>query len=247
MIKVLLVDDEHLARERLRRMIAKVEGFELVGEAGNGEQAINLANEHLPDLVLMDVRMPGMDGLAAAQYLSEFDPPPAVIFCTAYDDYAVEAFSSEAVGYLLKPVKQDDLEQALHRAKRINKAQLEELQQSTDLPNDEARAHIVSKTRRGVDLVPLEKVRLFQADHKYVTAYHVDGESLMDETLKDLEEEYAGRFVRIHRNALISISHIEGIERNTDGQYFVRLAELDIRPQVSRRHVAPLKKLLEQL
>ena len=90
-------------------------------------------------------------------------------------------------------------------------------------------------------------MRLFQADHKYVTAYHTEGEALLDETLKDLEEEFDGRFVRIHRNALISLGHIEGLERNTDGQFFVRLEGLDIRPQVSRRHVAPLRKLLDQL
>ena len=243
----MVVDDEPLARDRLARMISNVPGAELVGEAGNGEQALNVAQELSPDLVFMDGRMPGMDGLAAAQHMAEFEPPPAIIFCTAYDDYAVEAFSSQAVGYLLKPVRQNELDDAIARAKRVNKAQLEELQQSPQMHNGEGRSHITSKNRRGMDLIDLNKVRLFQADHKYVTAYHTEGEALLDETLKDLEEEFDGRFVRIHRNALISKAHIEGLERNTDGQYFVRLAELDIRPQVSRRHVAPLKKLLEQL
>ena len=111
----------------------------------------------------------------------------------------------------------------------------------------DGRSHIATKNRRGIDLVALSDIRLFQADHKYVTAYHAEGEALLDEALKDLENEFEGRFVRVHRNALVSIPHIEGLDRNRDGQYFVRLQGLDIRPQVSRRHVSPLRKLLEQM
>ena len=245
-MKVLIVDDEPLARDRLKRMLSSIGECRVVGEACNGEQALSMAGEISPDLVFMDVRMPGMDGLAAAQYLAEIEPPPAVIFCTAYDDYAVEAFSSQAIGYLLKPIKQADLEHAISRTKRINKAQLTELQDSSVFHTD-GRSHIATKNRRGIDLVALSDIRLFQADHKYVTAYHAEGEALLDEALKDLENEFEGRFVRVHRNALVSIPHIEGLDRNRDGQYFVRLQGLDIRPQVSRRHVSPLRKLLEQM
>ncbi|WP_461517474.1 LytR/AlgR family response regulator transcription factor [Porticoccus sp.] len=245
-MKVLIVDDEPLARDRLKRMLSSIGGCMVVGEAGSGEQALSAAEELSPDVVFMDVRMPGMDGLAAAQYLANLNPPPAVIFCTAYDDYAVEAFSSQAIGYLLKPIKQAELENAIMRTKRINKAQLSELQDSPFF-QAEGRSHIAAKNRRGIDLVAVADIRLFQADHKYVTAYHMDGESLLDETLKELEDEFEGRFVRIHRNALVSIPHIEGLERNIDGQFFVRLQGMDIRPQVSRRHVAPLRKLLEQI
>ncbi len=245
-MKILIVDDEPLARDRLKRMLSAVSDCQVVGEAGSGEQALSVAEEISPDLVFMDVRMPGMDGLAAAQYLAEIEPPPAVIFCTAYDDYAVEAFSSQAIGYLLKPIKQVDLEHAISRTKRINKAQLTEMRDSPVF-HSEGRSHIATKNRRGIDLVAISDVRLFQADHKYVTAYHAEGEALLDEPLKDLEDEFDGRFVRIHRNALVSIPHIEGLDRNVDGQYFVRLQGLDIRPQVSRRHVSPLRKLLEQI
>lgn len=245
-MKILIVDDEPLARDRLKRMLSAIAECQVAGEAGSGEQALSVAEEISPDLVFMDVRMPGMDGLAAAQYLAEIEPPPAVIFCTAYDDYAVEAFSSQAIGYLLKPIKQAELEHAISRTKRINKAQLTELQESPVF-HSEGRSHIATKNRRGIDLVAIADIRLFQADHKYVTAYHADGEALLDEPLKDLEDEFDGRFVRIHRNALVSIPHIEGLERNIDGQYFVRLHGLDIRPQVSRRHVSPLRKLLEQI
>ncbi len=127
-MRVMIVDDEPLARDRLRRMLSAIDNCTVVGDAGDGEQALVLAKEVVPDLVFMDVRMPGMDGLIAAQHLAKIEPPPAVIVCTAYDDYAVEAFSSQAIGYLLKPVKQADLENVLSRTRRVNKAQLNELQ-----------------------------------------------------------------------------------------------------------------------
>lgn len=245
-MNVLIVDDEPLARERLARMIMMKGGMRIVGQAGNGQEAIRLAQTHLPDVVFIDVRMPGMDGLAAAHHLAELDPPPAVVFCTAYGDYAVEAFSSQATGYLLKPVRQADLEQALNNSRRVNKAQLSELQQMPGMAAG-GRSQIAAKTRRGVDLIAVAEIRLFQADHKYVTAYSADGEALLDETLKDLENEFEGRFVRVHRNALVSISHIDGLVKEPDGQYFVRLKGLDIKPQVSRRHAAGLRKLIEQI
>ncbi len=246
MMNILIVDDEPLARDRLSRMLTSLGNCRLVGSAGTGQEAINLAQDTSPDVVFMDVRMPGMDGLAAAQHLAELDIPPAVIFCTAYDDYAVEAFSSQAIGYLLKPVKQDELITVLNRTRRVNKAQLSELQQSP-LFNTGGRTHITSKNRRGIDLLSVSEIRMFQADHKYVTAYHAEGEALLDETLKELEDEFDGRFVRIHRNALVSIPHIDGLERNNEGQYYVRLQGLDFRPQVSRRHVSPLRRLLDQI
>ncbi len=246
-MNILIVDDEPLARERLIRMIMMQGGRRIVGQAGDGQEAIRLAEAHQPDVVFMDVRMPGMDGLAAAHHLAELDPPPAVVFCTAYGDYAVEAFSSQATGYLLKPVKQADLELALNQSRRINKAQLAELQQHPSMAAN-GRSHIAAKSRRGVDLIALSEVRLFQADHKYVTAYCGDGEeALLDETLKDLERELEGRFVRVHRNALVSIGHIEGLIKDSDGQNFIRLNGLDITPQVSRRHATIVRKLIEHL
>lgn len=246
-MNILIVDDEPLARERLIRMIMMQGGRRIVGQAGDGQEAIRLAEAHQPDVVFMDVRMPGMDGLAAAHHLAELDPPPAVVFCTAYGDYAVEAFSSQATGYLLKPVKQADLELALNQSRRINKAQLAELQQHPSMAAN-GRSHIAAKSRRGVDLIALSEVRLFQADHKYVTAYCGDGEeALLDETLKDLEQELEGRFVRVHRNALVSIGHIEGLIKDSDGQNFIRLNGLDITPQVSRRHATIVRKLIEHL
>jgi two-component system response regulator AlgR len=244
---VLIVDDEPLARQRLARMLEKLEGYDLVAEAENGDAALAAICKFDPDIVLLDVRMPGEDGLSVARRIGALDDPPAVIFCTAFDQYALDAFGTEAVGYLLKPVKAEQLLESLTKAQRLNKVQRAAYSQSLNTPTGNLRSHISAKTRRGVELIPLDDVRYFIADHKYVTVYHVNGEHLLDETLKELEEEFSQRFVRIHRNALVSVKHIEAIERAAQGQYQVRLANTDLRPIVSRRHVGGLKAMLKHL
>ena len=243
---VLIVDDEPLARQRLARMLDKLDGYDLVAEAENGEAALAAICKVDPDIVLLDVRMPGEDGLSVARRIGALDDPPAVIFCTAFDQYALDAFGTEAVGYLLKPVKAEQLLEALTKAQRLNKVQRAAFSQN-QTPTGNLRSHISAKTRRGVELIPLDDVRYFIADHKYVTVYHVHGEHLLDETLKELEEEFSQRFLRIHRNALVSVKHIEAIERTMQGQYQVRLSNTEMRPIVSRRHVGGLKALLKHL
>jgi two-component system response regulator AlgR len=118
-VKILIVDDEQQARQRLRHMLSKSEEHTLVGEAATGEQALALAQNLRPDLVFMDIRMPGMDGLEAANYLSRLLRPPAIVFTTAFSEHALSAFDSNAVGYLLKPVKQERLDQAIQSAGSI--------------------------------------------------------------------------------------------------------------------------------
>lgn len=243
---VLIVDDEPLARQRLARMLDKLDGYDVVAEAENGEAALAAICKFDPDIVLLDVRMPGEDGLSVARRIGALDDPPAVIFCTAFDQYALDAFGTEAVGYLLKPVKAEQLLEALTKAQRLNKVQRAAVSQQLT-PVGNLRSHISAKTRRGVELIPLDEVRYFIADHKYVTVYHTQGEHLLDETLKELEEEFSQRFLRIHRNALVSVKHIEAIERNAQGQYQVRLTNTETRPIVSRRHVGGLKALLKHL
>ncbi len=242
---VIVVDDEPLARDRMVRMVSKMEGCEVVAQAENVEQALLAVAEHDPDVVLLDVRMPEEDGISAAKKITNMEDPPAVIFCTAYDEYALDAFSTDAVGYLLKPVKQEDLEAALLKAQKLNKVQLAALSERK-APADQ-RKHISAKTRRGVELIPLDDVRFFIADHKYVTVYHIEGETLIDDTLKELENEFTNLFVRIHRNALVAIKAIEGMERNAQGQYRVRLKDIEEKPIVSRRHVSRLRELLTSM
>lgn len=242
---ILIVDDEVLARQRLVRMVEKIDGFCVIAEADNADDALVAITQHDPDIVLLDIRMPGRDGLHLAQDIAELEDAPAVIFCTAFDQYALDAFGTNAVGYLLKPVKAEQLLQVLDKASKLNKIQRVAAQKTTISKTENQRTNITVKTRRGVELIALDDVRYFLADQKYVTVYHRTGEHLLDETLKELEEEFGARFVRVHRNSLVSIKHIEALERNAQGQYQVRLADTELRPVISRRHVSNLKELLK--
>jgi len=243
MINVLIVDDEQLARMRLRRLIDDFDNYQVVGEAENGQQAIDMARSLRPDLILMDIRMPGVDGMQAAKEISEFEPAPAILFCTAYDQYALEAFDRHALGYLLKPVKRAALEQAMEHATRLNKAQLTVMEQE----EQGGSKHIAAKTHRGVELIPIENIRFFMADHKYVTVYHTDGQTLIDDTLKELEERLGHNFIRVHRNALVQVSSITGLERDSEGQACLVMRDIEDKPMVSRRHVSEIKALLTTL
>jgi len=149
----------------------------------------------------------------------------------------------QAVGYLLKPVRKATLESALGKAQRINKAQLAALAEE----QPPRRTHISARTRKGIELIPVEEVRYFQADHKYVTVRHGDGEIIVDETLKELEDEFAGEFVRVHRNALVASRHIVGLDRLTDGHYRIRLKGVEEAIDISRRHVAAVRKFVKNL
>lgn len=255
-MNILIVDDEKLGRDRLRRLLEKLGNDNtVVGEAGDGLSAIERVSELQPDVVLLDIRMPGMDGLEAARHIMKLDKPPAILFCTAYGEHALEAFQIHAVGYLLKPVNTEQLAAALESAKRLNRAQLQSISQlpATETTAGEppaprhARQHISAKTRHGLELVPIQDVRCFVADHKYVTVYHTRGELLVDDTLKELEDEFGERFVRIHRNALVALPYVEGMERAAHGHYCLRLQGTPHKPVISRRHVTELRRQLQMI
>ncbi|TVS10600.1 MAG: DNA-binding response regulator [Gammaproteobacteria bacterium] len=247
-MNILVVDDEDLARDRVLRIVERLQqrqnGLKVVGQACNGLEAVRECQSLAPDIVLMDIRMPGMDGLEAARHIAQMETPPAVIFCTAFEEHAIAAFDAQAVGYLLKPVRENDLEDALARASRANRAQLAALAQDGD---DNCRTHISARTRRGIELVPVEEVRYFQADQKYVTVRWPDGELLIDDTLRQLEVEFGERFVRIHRNALVGVRFLESLERDGQGHYHVRMRGVEDTLDVSRRHVAGLRRFIQTL
>jgi two-component system, LytTR family, response regulator AlgR len=237
-LKVLIVDDESPARERLRSMLAEIADIEVIGEAANGHEALSHTHDLAPDVVLLDVRMPGMDGLEVARHLKVLDEPPAVIFTTAYDQYAVEAFEAHAVGYLLKPVRKEQLAASLVRAGRLTRAQLQKLASGADAH----RTHIAARHREGLKLIPIEEVQYFLADQKYTTVHHLQGEDLIEDSLRLLEQEFSAAFARIHRNALVSVKYLERIERDADGQYFVHLRGCAAPLEVSRRMAGELKE-----
>jgi len=245
LMHILVVDDEVLARQRSIRMIENIEGYSVVAEAANGEAALQHIQSFDPDIVLLDIRMPGEDGLVTAKQISELSDPPAVIFCTAFNEYAVEAFGTLAVGYLLKPLREEHLISALDQASKLNKVQKAALEQ--DDSSVVMRKNIAAKTRRGVELVPVADIYCFVADQKYVTIVHQGGETLIDDTLKELEQEFEDVFVRVHRNSLVAVAFIEKLERMANGQYELQLKSSDYRPIVSRRHVASVRDLLAKL
>lgn len=232
-MKILIVDDEPPARDRLKRLLEELDDCECTGEAGNGAEAIAMAGKLAPDVVLMDIRMPGMDGVEAARHLSMLDEPPAVIFVTAYDEYALRAFDTQAVGYLLKPVRKEKLADTLQKAARLTKPQLAVL--AREAAPRRRRTHLSVRMRGELRLIPIEEVLFFLADQKYVTVRHLGGEELIEESLRSLEEEFAPDFVRIHRNALVAARHIASIDRSGEGQYAVRLRGHSDELPVSRR------------
>lgn len=242
---ILIVDDEMLARQRLVKLLSLLDGYEVVGEAENGEKALQAVEALDPDLVLMDVKMPGINGLEAAREIAELDDPPAIIFCTAYDQYALAAFGAQAVGYIVKPVSLEQLQQALEKAQRVNKLQRAAL--SSAPAREEKRKHISAKTRKGIELIPIDEIFCFVADQKYVTVIHEHGETLIDDTLKELEDELVPDFLRVHRNALVAVSNIVGLEKGSSGQFELVLKDCLYRPMVSRRHHANVKTLLNSL
>ncbi len=237
MLRVLIVDDEPPARERLGQLLAEIGGAEVVGEAATGLEALEQAARLTPDVVLLDVRMPGVDGIETARHLGVLEEPPAVIFTTAYDQYAVNAFETRAVGYLLKPVRKDKLTAALAQAGRLTRPQLQRLAAAAHAPR---RTHIAVRRRELVRLIPLGEILYFQADQKYTTVRHTQGEDLIEESLRALEEELGESFVRIHRNTLINAGHLQGIERGGDGRYSVVLRGCTAMLPVSRRLLGEL-------
>jgi two-component system response regulator AlgR len=237
--KVLIVDDEPPARALLRSLVVEAEGFLVAGEAENGRRALELCDSLQPDIVLLDVRMPGIDGLEVARHLAGQPEPPAVIFVTAFDEYALQAYESEAIAYLLKPIRAEKLRAALTKAGRLTRPQLQEVARATR--ESPRRTHIGVRGREGLKLIPIEEVLCFQADQKYTTVRHQRGEDLIEDSLKTLEEEFAADFVRVHRNALVNTRYLERIARDASGQHFVHLRGLPEALEVSRRMAGDLK------
>ena len=223
-------------------------GHEVVSTAHHGQEALEQARLHQPDVILLDIQMPGMNGLVCAEQLSQLNPRPAIVFCTAYDQHALEAFKAQAQAYLLKPIDPVELEQALNQLTQLTQAQLNALPNSELLQDLKTQRHqIAAKTYRGVELIPVENIYYFLADQKYVTVRHKNGSVLIDETLKELETEFADQFIRIHRNALVAVAYLDGLELISSGQYQVRLRGLDERLSVSRRHLSTLRERIHQL
>jgi two-component system response regulator AlgR len=213
--RILIADDEAPARARLRDLLDECrETFPLaiVDEARNGREALDVLNREKIDIVLLDIRMPEMDGMEAARHIAGMEEPPAIIFTTAFDSYAIKAFEVNAIDYLLKPIRVERLLGALNKTRAAPKVTREALDAAANLP----RRHLSVHERGKIILVPLADVLYLRAELKYVTVRTVDREHLVEESLTHLEEEFADAFVRVHRNCLVARTAIAGFERNAE-------------------------------
>ena len=244
-LRVVVADDEAPARSRLRDLLedcAASMALEVVGDAPNGRALLDLLEHTEADVVLLDIRMPEMDGIEVAQHLQKLPDPPNVIFTTAYDSYALQAFELHAVDYLLKPIRLRRLFDALSRVRTITPLSLDVLQKLTPEP----RRHISVQERGRVILVPVDKILYLRAELKYVTIRTAEREYLLEESLTRLETEFGARFVRIHRSCLVARDYVESFERqaegDAEGQWVVKLRDLDERLSVSRRQQHVIKE-----
>ena len=249
-VSVIIVDDEAPARSRLRDLLADI-GAEVpnavVAEAADGVQAVKAVEAHPADVALVDIRMPKMDGIELARHLSRLATPPAVIFVTAYESHAVQAFELNAVDYLVKPVRAQRLAAALQKVRKgrpLPPPLLAELQ-------DGARTHLSCHERGRLLLVPVADILYLRADLKYVTARTASREYLLDESLAHLEEEFAARFIRLHRSALAAKEAIAGFEKcageDAEAQWQALLRGVPERLPVSRRQWPLVKGFARQL
>ena len=244
-MKILIVDDEKPARDRLRHLLLGLDGDYSLLEAQNGLDAVKITEREHPDLVLLDIRMPVMDGLETAGHMASLTPAPAIIFTTAYDEHALKAFETHAVDYLLKPVRAERLAISLERAKIIQRAHIAAIQAGE--PEKPRRSHLSAVTQGKIQIIPIDEIRYFRADQKYVTVYWSGNETLIDDTLTSLEEEFRGDFMRIHRNALVAVAHVEALEKSADGSYQIKLKGVEEKLPVSRRHTREVKTCLKNL
>lgn len=242
-LRTLIVDDETLARSRLRTLLGdcKAPAASVEGEAANATQAIELLHRQPYDLALLDIHMPGADGLTLAQTLRTLPHPPAVVFVTAHAEHAVQAFELEAVDYLTKPVRLERLQQALQKVERLLRGRQED---GTAAPEEVLLIQERGRTER----VPLAEVLYFKAELKYITVRTPAKTYILDGALSELEEKYTARFMRVHRNALVARRAVRALEKHYDPEegegWAVRLSGTDELLSVSRRQLAAVREAI---
>ena len=241
-MKIIIADDEPLARERLRHLLAEAaDDVEVVAEAGDGLAVLHACAEHDPDLVLLDIAMPGMDGLEVVRHLAAFEPRPAVVFCTAFDAHALSAFDAQAIDYLVKPVRVERLAAALERVRTFAAGRAH----AAVAGRDRERTHLCARLGGSLRLIPVEDVHYLQAEEKYVVVHHARGQDLVEESLKALEEEFGERFLRIHRNCLVARHELMELRRDGDGHVRAVLRHGAQPLEVSRRCLPALRNQVQ--
>lgn len=245
-MRVLIVDDEALARSRMRALLGDITDpqIEVVGEAADGRAAIELCDRLQVQAVLLDISMPVMDGLEAARHLAAGDNPPAIIFCTAYDEHALAAFEARAIDYLVKPVRAERLQTALRRAEKLS---VDERRVVSAATASRSRSHLCARVRGNLRLVAISEISYLLAEDKYVVVHSDQGEVLIEESLKALELEFPDQFVRIHRNCLIAVDRLQGLDRDTEGNLQARVQGAPQSLEISRRCLPAIRALVKHL
>ena len=238
-MKYLVIDDEFLARARLRELLERIDPSAEIIEAENGQQAMELCDKHKPNTALVDIRMPGISGIELVYHLASLEQSPAIIFTTAYSEYALEAFDANAIDYLLKPVQIDRLRRALNKADPITKVQTDSLRKA------QRSMHLSISQKGKIKLVPIRNICYLKAENKYVLVKTAREGYLMNDTLNNLEKELGDSFIRVHRNALISTSHLEGLEKNEEGQWCVFFRGIPDQVEISRRQTPVVRSWLK--
>jgi two-component system, LytTR family, response regulator AlgR len=241
-LRVLVVDDEALARSRLRTLLAECSApaAACAAEASNAAQAMELLMRHPYEAVLLDIHMPGADGLGLARALRSLAQPPAVVFVTAHAEHAVAAFELDAVDYLTKPVRLERLQAALQKVER--------LLQARGTPAASGADALLIHDRGRTERVPLTEVLYFKAELKYITVRTAARSYILDASLSELEERHAPEFLRVHRNALVARRALRALERHEDAEegegWAVRLTGIEELLAVSRRQLAAVREAL---
>jgi two-component system, LytTR family, response regulator AlgR len=237
-MRILVADDELPARQRLTELLGEIDPSCEVLTAGDGLSALALARQQMPQVALLDIRMPGMDGIDLAMRLSELAQPPAVVFVTAYDEHALAAFDANAIAYLLKPIRAQRLREALHKAQLFSRAQRQALTEAG------GEASLSATLGGRLMRIPLSQVLYLRADQKYVEVCHEGGLALLDESLKSIEERFPDAFLRVHRNALVAPQRMCELLRAADGSVLLTLQDCAQRIEVSRRHLPEVRRRL---
>jgi len=235
MLKILIIDDELPARSRLRRLLGELPDCRVVGEAGSGDEALEQIDLLGPDALLLDISMPGLDGMSLARLLKLQKPSPAVIFCTAWPDRALDAFDCDAVDYLLKPVRLERLREALEKAQRL-----------ASVEGGGSGEFLYSTVGGKTELIDVAEVACLLAEDKYTTVVHQGGSSVVNNTLVELEEKHPDRFMRVHRSALVASARIRGLDKVEGGANRVILEGCDERPLVSRRQLPLVRRVIKE-
>ena len=246
-MKILIADAQLQPREHLTQLLQQLPGCSVVQPSTKtGQETLQLIEELKPDVVLLAISLPDLDGLQVAAQLCEQSQAPAIIFCTTQGDAVLPALQISNVTYLTKPITREHLGLALKQAQRITPAQIVALSRAPTILN-QPRTHLNARTHKGISLIPVKQITYCVADNKYITVRHQHGETLLDESLKTLHDEFTEQFVRIHRNALVSRNCIERLQRTPSGNYVLHLRDTTEPLSVSRRHVAAVRKLIRAL